>query len=266
MNARTIPQQPWSLDLRTAAMWGVLAGLSALAILPYVMQLMPDVFEKLQIPLPVFVLIQVVQAMLLLGLLSLLGLRMGHRVGLGSPLLQAWLSHAAAPDTRTLKPFQAIGLGAFVGIVLIAGTQLLDPLLPVPLHAIADPGIGQSALNGFLASFYGGIAEELMLRLFLMTAIVWLLSGFGRREPRPAMFWIAIVLAAVLFGVGHLPAAAEVWGMDAVVVFRTIALNAIGAMVFGWLYWRRGIEMAMLGHFSADIVLHVIAPLVLVAA
>jgi membrane protease YdiL (CAAX protease family) len=47
---------------------------------------------------------------------------------------------------------------------------------------------------------------------------------------------------------------------------RTIALNAVGGLVFGWLYWKRGIEMAMLGHFSADIVLHVLAPLVATTA
>ena len=38
--------------------------------------------------------------------------------------------------------------------------QLLELLLPAPLHTIADPGIGQSARNGIHASFYGGIAEE----------------------------------------------------------------------------------------------------------
>lgn len=263
MSARTIHREPWSLDLRTAAVWGVLAGLSALAIMPYLLRLMPEVFEKLQMPLPVFVLIQVLQAMVLLGLLSLIGLRMGHRVGLGSPLMQAWLGRTAAPDTRTLKPFQAIGLGVLAAAVMIGGSLVLDPLLPEPRYAIKALGEGQTALNGFLASFYGGIAEELLARLFVMTLIVWLLCAFGRRETSPAIFWVAIVLAAVLFGAGHLPPAVELWGLTPIVVFRTIVLNAIGAVVFGWLYWRRGIEMAMLGHFSADIVVHVLAPLVL---
>lgn len=99
-----------------------------------------------------------------------------------------------------------------------------------------------------------------------MTLIVWLLCGFGRREPRPAMFWVAIVLAGLLFGAGHLPPAVELWGLTPIVVFRTIVLNTIGAVVCGWLYWRRGIEMAMLGHFSADIVLHVLSPLLATVA
>lgn len=265
MDTQTTRRAGWPLDLKTAAVWGLLAALSAVALMPYLMQLMPETFEKLPVPLPAFVTLQALQALLLIGLLSLLGLRMGRRVGLGSPLMQAWLGRTAPPDARTtLKPFQAIGLGVVAGVGIIAATRVLDPLLPAPLYAIADPGAGQTVVNGVLASFYGGIAEELLARLFVMTLIVWLLCGFGRRMPRPAAFWAAIVVAALLFGAGHLPPAIELWGLSPIVVFRTIVLNAVAAMAFGWLYWRRGIEMAMLGHFSADIVLHVLAPLAMV--
>lgn len=252
---------PWALDLKTATVWGLLAGVSTVAVMPYLMQLTPQVFEKLQIPLPAFVALQGLQAFILLGLLSLLGLRMGHRVGLGSPLLQAWLARRAVPGQRTLKPVQAIALGAIFAVIVLGASLLLDPLLPKPLHAITDTGIGRSAFNGLLASFYGGIAEELLLRLFLMTLLVWFFTTFGRRQPRATTYWVAIVIAALLFGVAHLPAAAKLWGLSDIVVFRTIALNAIAGLAFGWLYWRRGIEMAMLGHFSADIVLHVLAPM-----
>lgn len=255
----------WRLDLKTAAAWGLLAGVSAVMVMPYLMQVMPQSFENLRIPVPALVALQGVQALVLLGLLSFLGLRMGHRVGLGSPLLQGWLGQSEAPAWRSLKPLQAVGLGVLAAALVIGASLLLDPMLPKPLHPIADPGAGRSALNGLLASFYGGIAEELQLRLFLMTLLVWLFAAFGRRQPRAAAFWIAIAIAALLFGAGHLPAAAKVWGLSDIVVFRTVALNAIAGLAFGWLYWRRGIEMAMLGHFSADIVLHVLAPLAAVA-
>ena len=254
-------QATWALDLKTALIWGVLAGLSAIALMPYLMQLTPQAFAQLRIPLPAFIALQGMQALVLLGLLSLLGLRMGHRVGLGSPLLQGWLARREAPHWRTLRPLQAVALGVVAAVAVIGASLLLDPLLPKPLHAIPDPGAGRSALNGLLASFYGGIAEELQLRLFLMTLLVWLFGMFGRRQPRAAAYWAAIVVSAILFGAGHLPAAAKIWGLTDIVVFRTVALNAIAGLAFGWLYWRRGIEMAMLGHFSADIVLHVLAPL-----
>ena len=40
-----------------------------------------------------------------------------------------------------------------------------------------------------------------------------------------------------------------------------VSLNAIVGIVSGWLFWRFGIEHAMLAHFSADLVLHVVVPL-----
>jgi len=40
-------------------------------------------------------------------------------------------------------------------------------------------------------------------------------------------------------------------------------LNGIGGIIFGWLYWKKGLESAMISHFSADIVLQVIFPFVL---
>lgn len=110
-----------------------------------------------------------------------------------------------------------------------------------------------------LASFYGGITEELLLRLFGMTLIAWLLwKIFERDKPQPStlIFWLAIVAAAILFGVGHLPAAANVWALTPIVILRTITLNALLGIPFGFLYWRWGLEYAMLSHFLADLVLH----------
>jgi membrane protease YdiL (CAAX protease family) len=72
---------------------------------------------------------------------------------------------------------------------------------------------------------------------------------------------VAVLLAAIAFGAGHLPAAANVWPLDAVVVARTLLLNGIAGLVFGWFYVRHGLESAMLSHFAADLVLHVFAPL-----
>lgn len=261
MNALAAAPAPrWQRDAAVAATWGALAGLSAVAVLPYLLQLTPGLADRIAVPYPVFAAIQGVQAFVLMALLAFLGLRMGHRVGLGSPVLQGLLARQR-PAWPGLQAGRAVLLGALAALAVIGASLLLDPLLPEPLQPIADPGAGRSALNGLLASFYGGIAEELQMRLFLMTLLVWLATGFGRRRAHPAVFWGAIVIAAVLFGAGHLPAAAKIWGLGEIVVVRTIVLNAIAGLAFGWLYWKRGIEMAMLAHFSADIVLHVLAPL-----
>ncbi|WP_281331805.1 CPBP family intramembrane glutamic endopeptidase [Polyangium sp. 6x1] len=263
MKAPTTPlpasTAPWKPDLKIAVLLGVVSALAVAALVPYLVQLMPDKFAKLPVPIPVLIVAQSLQALILMGLTSLAGLRMGRRVGLGAPLLQRWINRE--PLVIAQRPLQAILLGVAAALAVVALSVVIDPFLPPMLHPPAKSGAGQSALNGFLASFYGGIAEELQLRLFLMTLMVWLVAVLRKAMPSPRVYWIAIAIAALLFGAGHLPAAHQVWGLDAVVVARTVLLNSIAGLAFGWLYWKRGLEMAILAHFSADIVLHVLAPL-----
>lgn len=244
-------------DFRLALLLGFLAALAIAALFPYLLEIMPALLARVRIPLPLLILAQSLQAGVLLTLLSLIGLRLGHRVGLDCPWLRALLTRQPLPGF----PWPlALLAGVCAGLAIVGLSLLIDPYLPVALHGNSTIKPGASVLNGFLASFYGGIAEELQLRLFLMTLIVWIIARLGRSPPASGAYWTAIAIAALLFGAGHLPAAAQIWPLTTVVVARTVILNAVAGMVFGWLYWRRGLELAMIGHFSADLVLHVLAP------
>jgi len=55
--------------------------------------------------------------------------------------------------------------------------------------------------------------------------------------------------------------AAQLTPLTPFLVTTVILLNAVAALGFGYLYWKRGLESAMLAHFSADIVLHVVGPM-----
>lgn len=255
------PAVPWRRDLRIALVLAVAAALATAALVPYLMQLMPQRFVQLPVPLWTLVLAQSLQAFVVIALMAFAGLRMGHRVGLGSPLLATWLAGGTRPPAGMLRPWHSLALGVLTALAVIVLSRLIDPLLPAPIHPPLDTDAGQSALNGLLASFYGGIAEEVQLRLFLMTLLLWIVARIGKRTPRDGTYWGAIIAAALLFGTGHLPAAVQIWGPDALVIARTVLLNAVAGVAFGWLYWKRGLEMAVLAHFGADIVLHVLAPL-----
>jgi hypothetical protein len=113
----------------------------------------------------------------------------------------------------------------------------------------------------FLASLYGGINEEILTRLFLLSLCVRVLSTIGRARdglPGAKIFWMANVFVACLFGLGHLGSAAAMLPITPLVILTAIILNGIASLTFGYLYWTRGLEAAMLAHFSADIVFHVI--------
>jgi membrane protease YdiL (CAAX protease family) len=125
--------------------------------------------------------------------------------------------------------------------------------------------VSVSAWKAFLASFYGGIAEEILLRLFLVSLFVWITFKIKRtKDGKPTNFgiWLSIIVAAIIFGLGHLPATAQITSVTGLVIIRAVVLNGIGGIIFGWLYWKKGLESAIIAHFSADMVLHIITPLV----
>jgi membrane protease YdiL (CAAX protease family) len=97
-----------------------------------------------------------------------------------------------------------------------------------------------------------------------MTLLAWLgkfVNKTPEGQPTSLVFWIANILAAVLFGLGHLPATATLLPLTPLVVLRAVVLNGLLGVAFGYLYVTRGLESAMISHFSADIVLHVIMAL-----
>jgi hypothetical protein len=189
-------------------------------------------------------------------------------VDLGTPILEAATRGETVTDrVRAILPLSMV-LGILVTLLLL-GLEFFyfQPAMLRELGTAAN-ALGlqtqPAAWKGFLASFYGGIAEEIQLRLFIMSFFVWLGRFFSKTtegKPTNAVFWIANVLAAVLFGLGHLPVTAVLVPLTPLVIARAIVLNGLLGVIFGWLYWKRGLEAAMISHFSADIVLHVLLAL-----
>jgi membrane protease YdiL (CAAX protease family) len=61
------------------------------------------------------------------------------------------------------------------------------------------------------------------------------------------------VVAALVFAAGHLPALAAMVEPTPALVARTLALNAIAGLVYGWLFLTRGLEAAMLAHGATHV-------------
>jgi membrane protease YdiL (CAAX protease family) len=249
----------------------IAAIMSVIAILPYLLSLQSNAFQnlKLPMPLPVVLAIQVFQNAILFAIAIFGGLFFAKRVGLTTPILDAAIQGESVADkVRAILPLSIIiGL---IGTLLILGLEFFyfQPALAKQFgnsaNALNLQTSQPAAWKGLLASFYGGIAEEILLRLFVMSFFVWLgrfISKTPEGQPTNAVFWIANILAAVLFGLGHLPATALQVPLTTLIVIRAIVLNGLLGIVFGWLYWRRGLESAMVSHFSADIILHVLLAL-----
>jgi hypothetical protein len=94
---------------------------------------------------------------------------------------------------------------------------------------------------------------------------VWISSKFKRTpDGRPTAIgtWMSIVLSSILFGFGHLPITGDLIAMSPMVAVRAVLLSGVVGIIFGWLYQKYGLESAMISHFSCDLMLHVVVPLV----
>lgn len=244
------------------------AILATLAVLPYTLELESGVLSEieLRVPLPTLIAIQIAQSALLFAILIFVGMILMKHIGLSTPILDSVARGESALDAlRAILPI-SIAFGVFASLLIVGlDTYVFQPALLRELGDSANRLNLQTsqpaAWKGFLASFYGGITEELLLRLFMMSLIAWLgslISKTSEGKPTSAVFWTANILAAILFGLGHLPATATILPLTPLIVVRAIVLNGLVGVVFGYLYWKRGLESAMIAHFSADIVLHVL--------
>ena len=104
---------------------------------------------------------------------------------------------------------------------------------------------------------YGGVIEEVMLRLFWMSLVAFVLwKIFDKKSERPSE-WVLItanIIAAALFAAGHLPATAILIGLSPMIVFRCFLLNGGCGLLFGLLYRKYGLRYSMIAHGGCHIV------------
>ena len=240
-----------------------LFGLGLLGVL----SLIPSVVNQLDIlppeladlSAPVAVLISLANSMVLLAISVAVGTLLAHRVGLRSLVAEYVRSRRAV--WPQLRPYmlKAGALGLLYSVILLVLDHLIDPFAGTEL-AVRTLSVSDIVIQLVAGVFYGGILEEIMLRWGFMTLLVWLGWRFiQRREglPKPFLVWSAIIIAAVLFGIGHLPAMAALIELTPLIIFRTVLLNALGGLIFGWLFWKHNLETAMVSHAAVHVGLFV---------
>ena len=131
-------------------------------------------------------------------------------------------------------------------------------------RAIPEVAAGYASAGRFdpvvwIASIlYGGVIEEVMIRLFIMSLIaliIWKLCFKGAKEMPARAAVVANVFAALLFAAGHLPATAASFGrITPMILARCFLLNGAAGLVFGRLYRKYGIQYAMAAHALAHVV------------
>lgn len=208
------------------------------------------------IPTWVFGLANACIILVVYGLLGLAGYRLARRLGLPGIFREdaGWREWAFVP--------MLIGFG--VGAVIIA----VDVIF-----AAADPNWDGFAHPAFplsiVASATAGIGEEVLFRLFVMSLWAFLTNLVLRRFGATGIaLWTGNVMGALAFSAGHLPTAMITIGVSSpteipsLVLAELFILNSVIGLVAGWQFMRVGLVAAVGVHFWADILWHVLWPIV----
>ena len=243
-----------------AVLYGA-AVIGVACVMPYTLELTADAFkrarERMRQPQWVIVLLQSAQSAVLLAVTTGLGLLIARQVGLGAPLVAGLLAGKNVSDQvlAMLAPALILGIASAAVLLVLEITEFWPRLPQAMREHFPIPALWKR----LLASFYGAIDEEILLRLFLLSLLAWLI-GFAWHlpggGPTVGAFWLANIIAAVIFGLGHLPATAALVKLTPLLIGRAILLNGIVGIATGYLFVRYGLEAAMLAHFAADLVLH----------
>jgi membrane protease YdiL (CAAX protease family) len=164
------------------------------------------------------------------------------------------LGFAAASRCRVLQPattalrvrraIWAVALGVGFGAVNLGANWLIANHHPT-LRLLLERRF--SAIAPMTAMVAAPLTEEVNVRLFLMSAIAWIVWRVTDR--RDAAFTVALIASSVIFAAMHL--ARPFPGQQDLVTFYRASLlvkYTIAGLPMGWLFWRCGLPYAMLCH------------------
>jgi membrane protease YdiL (CAAX protease family) len=166
-----------------------------------------------------------------------------------------------APTRRWKLGLLAGALGAALGLVLLAALVSLARFEPA-LAARFAGRLAEPAWRPWALALEASTLEEIVFRLFLLSGVAWLAACFvaARSGAARAPFLVALAVSSLAFGLAHLPSWLAVTALTPPLVAGVLALNGVGGLLFGGIFWRWGLPYAVLSHFAGDVVVQSLAP------
>ena len=189
---------------------------------------------------------------ILLSVSTVVGVLLFDKCKFDVPILKNILGEKSDVAFQEMLKSGLIG-GVLAGILLFIIAKLYNTLLPQEF-LILENQIEPAPLVRFL---YGGVTEEILMRFGLMTFITWLVSK--ALDFKSITYWIAILLSSLVFAIGHFPIVYQNIPSPSNVLLSYILIgNSVGGLIFGWLYWKKGLESSMIAHAMAHFILIVL--------
>ncbi len=198
-----------------------------------------------------FKLLTLINPTIFLLISVIIGVLLYDKVNFKLPIIEKYIyKNDKKIEILHIVKYGIIG-GVISGMLTVWITVLFIPILPAEFIEFSNK-FKPNIITKFL---YGGITEEILIRFGVMTSIVWILYKIIKNKST-IIYWAGIVISAILFGFAHLPIVYGLAGMPTTEVMLYVILgNTIGGIIFGWLYWQKGLETSMIAHVFTHAIL-----------
>eukprot|EP00039_Didymoeca_costata_P009117 m.120593 g.120593 ORF g.120593 m.120593 type:complete len:282 (-) comp14368_c0_seq2:4146-4991(-) len=250
-----------------------ICGLGGVCVAPYVLTVNPGVLQASKLSRQGFYAIAGLQGTINGGLGALVGVYSAKYAGFSTE----WCKKALIHNTITPQERKQLGRSFLTGAFTALATGALYTWVGVPtaINGVSDAATPEpGVIVGMLASLYGSVNEEVLMRLFLqssLAAATMFIVGSQRQPNRKFLNKYirhgAGCVGALAFGAGHLPLARSLYAehhggaaLPGWITTSVIAINASIGLVASEHYIAHDFLAAIAVHAGADAVLHVIGP------
>lgn len=174
-----------------------------------------------------------------------------------APLIERMLSSdTPASNRRVFRPafICALAITALTALTLLAGQ--VPPLARDLMSGQVPHDDAMKLLWLWPFGFMGaGLSEEVLYRFGIMVPLMGLAGLVFGPEKRLSMgitFWVANILQAALFGLGHVLDGVVASNAGGLLIATLAAPQTWVGLMFGFLFVRRGLESAIICHALID--------------
>lgn len=166
------------------------------------------------------------------------------------------------PHRRGREQLRLVRAGLFLGVLLGVANLIVNlglASLNPTLHQLLVDRFGE--ISPWASLVAAPVVEELAFRLFFLSAVAFVVARFVE-DPR-VVFWVALGLSALAFGVMHVvrpmpESTGLAWAYGTGVALK----SGLASLLLGWIFWRWGLGFAIAAHFAANGAHRLLAPLV----
>lgn len=226
---------------------GLLGVLTMLTVTIPLDNLPPEVLNRFSPE--VLKLVTLINPAILLLIAVVIGTNLFDKVGLTVPTISSFLNSERSQLSFLEQVKYGVALGLVTGILTTAVALIFRSSLPPEFIELGN----KIKITIVARLTYGGLTEELLMRYGFMTLIVWLVSKITKNLS-DLTYWTGIILATIMFAVGHFPVVYSAVANPSTLLLAYILIgNSIAGIFFGWLYWKKGLEAAFIGHIFAHV-------------